>query len=215
MATPPSKGKQLYHMTRLENMPSILEYGLLSRRQVEQFGLLSMDIADPDILAGRENVQLPRPLSEYVPFHFFVKNPFDGRVCNQYGPEKMAIIAINRARVPNMDSCYILTAHPLHPSAQILPYREGIQPESINPDNKWWKALDLEFPARDYNNNDIKQKCMAECLIPDKVEYFDCVFVYTDEAKAELLKCTGARRVRNYPERYIEVNTDMFPRKGS
>lgn len=199
-----SEGKLLYHMTRLENMPSILKHGLFSRKRVQELKPDFQDIANPDILDGREKVQSPRPLSEYVPFHFFAKNPFDCGVCRTYGCENMAIIAINRAYAERMEASRIITAHPLNHSAQMYPYRQGI--EQID-----WNTLDLEFPYRDYNNNDIKQKCMAECLIPDKIESFKWIFVYTDEAKEELLKCPGVRRVRNYPEKYIEVNTDMFP----
>ena len=202
MPTPPKEGKLLYHMTRLENMPSILEHALLSRKQAEERRLLSMDIADHEILAERENFWSPRPLSEYVPFHFFVKNPFDGRVCRQYGSENMVIIAITREWAQSLSSSYIVTAHPLHPSAQCLPYNEGY--DAID-----WFALE----SRDYYNNDTKQKCMAECLIPDGVapEEFACIYVYTDEAKEELLKYPNSWRVKHYPERYIQVAPYMFP----
>ncbi len=42
--------KLLYHLTSLGNLSSILELGLVSRSEVNEFD----DVADPEILAGRE-----------------------------------------------------------------------------------------------------------------------------------------------------------------
>ena len=52
----PSEGKLLYHITHLNNMPSIFKHGLLSRCQLRQNSNLNfVDIADQEILAKREN----------------------------------------------------------------------------------------------------------------------------------------------------------------
>ena len=177
MATPPKEGHLLYHMTRLENMPSILEYGLLSRKRVQELKTDFKDIADHEILAGRENIQSPRPLSEYVPFHFFVKNPFDGNVCREYSSENMAIIAIYRDLAQNLNFP-IITAHPLSSSAKWFDsYQEGLS-------NIDWDTLN----KRDYRDRDSKLKCMAECLAPDSVqpESFACIFVYDEDAQTKI-----------------------------
>lgn len=205
----PSEGKLLYHMTRLENMPSILEHGLLSRKRIEENNLNFENIANPDILAGRENVQAPHPLSEYVPFHFFAGNPFDYGVCRTYGSENMVIITIYRSLAQTYDFP-VITAHPLNQFAQIYSYRDGIS--KID-----WSVLDKEYPERDYNDNDIKQKCMAECIVPSKIptNYFAMIFVYNEAAKAKIQKMPYAFRLNhlNYAERtcYINVAPHMFP----
>lgn len=45
--------KLVYHLTALDNLESILEHGLLSRREVRQRGLGFANVADTDILAER------------------------------------------------------------------------------------------------------------------------------------------------------------------
>lgn len=38
MGTAPSQGKLLYHITHIDNIPSILEYGLMPRKELEKQG---------------------------------------------------------------------------------------------------------------------------------------------------------------------------------
>ena len=77
MATAPSMGKLIYHITSIDNLPSILKFGLLSRKCILQnHDIHFTDIADPEILSKRERYK--EALSQYVLFHFFAKNPFDG-----------------------------------------------------------------------------------------------------------------------------------------
>ena len=62
-------GKLLYHLTKLSNLDSIIQNGLMSRRDLECKGLLFEDVADPEILVKRNCYGLDR----YIPFHF---NPY-------------------------------------------------------------------------------------------------------------------------------------------
>lgn len=55
MATAPSMGKLIYHITSIDNLPSILKFGLLSRKCILQnHDIHFTDIADPEILSKRE-----------------------------------------------------------------------------------------------------------------------------------------------------------------
>lgn len=75
MATAPSMGKLIYHITSIDNLPSIIKFGLLSRKCILQnHDIHFTDIADPEILSKRERYK--EALSQYVLFHFFAKNPF-------------------------------------------------------------------------------------------------------------------------------------------
>ena len=72
MATAPSMGKLIYHITSIDNLPSILKFGLLSRKCILQnHDIHFTDIADPEILSKRERYK--EALSQYVLFHFFCK----------------------------------------------------------------------------------------------------------------------------------------------
>ena len=198
----PSEGKLLYHMTRLENMPSILEFGLIPRKQLEQkrniLGISFTDIADHGILAGREEFSIP--LSDYVPFHFFAKNPFDGKVCRIYGAENMVIITIYRDS-PRNPTFRVIPTHPLDRSEpKIYPYAEGLQ--KIN-----WPVLDSDY--RDYHDDEVKKQCMAECLVPKGVspEEFAVIYVYHDKARREIQEMPFFPSV-NCP---VYVAPNMFP----
>ena len=91
MAAMPSTGQLIYHMTSIDNLSSILKFGLLSRNHfLQNSNIQFTDIADPEILSKRERYK--KALSQYVLFHFFAKNPFDGAVCRKYGSENMVII---------------------------------------------------------------------------------------------------------------------------
>jgi hypothetical protein len=97
-------------------------------------------------------------LSSYVPFHFYTKNPFDGAVCNKFGSENMAIIAIWRP-TSNTDKrgMFIIPSHPLsNDEPDIYSYDDGF-------DLVDWDTLG-DAENRDYHDPKIKSKCMAECL---------------------------------------------------
>ena len=197
-ATAPQNGKLLYHMTRLENMPSILQHGLLSRRILLERGYTFADSANQEILVKRD--LLNSPLSQYVPFHFYAKNPFDGKVCEIFGSENMVIITIRRS-LHERSNFYIIPTHPLDRSnPSIYPYDEGFN--MID-----WPTLN-RASNRDYHNDEIRKKCMAECLVPDMVQTEDFFLVYTPSHKS-------AQEIRNMKyyrrlERQPEVNPKMF-----
>ena len=195
MATPPSKGKLLYHITHVYNILSILKNGLLSREELSKRGLCNFkDIADQEIIAKRENYK--SRLSRYVPFHFFAKNPFDCAVCNKYGSKNLVIITIRRDMHKNK-RMFIIPSHPLDThTPEIYDYDDGFN--QIN-----WNILDMQ-ENRDYNKPEIKKACMAECLIEKSVKPTDFFKLYVENE--ETLK--SIRALNNYLA--IEVNPNMF-----
>lgn len=195
----PSEGKLLYHITSINNMPSILENGLMPRRELNEQGTHFMDIADPEIITGRERYKLA--LSEYVPFHFYVKNPFDGAVCKRYGSENMVIISIQRT-LHEKNDFFIIPSHPLdRDDPEIYSYEEGY-------DKIKWDILD-DAQRRDYHNSEIKKACMAECVIPYTIppEAFSFVYVMNTDAQEAILNMKNSRFIA----RKLTVAPYMFP----
>lgn len=196
--TPPSKGKLLYHITHIDNLPSILERGLMSRQNLLNENISDFkDIADPEILSKRESYQ--KVLSQYVLFHFYPKNPFDGAVCRKYGSENMAIITIKRD-LYRQNKFFVIPSHPLDSNEpDIYPYEQGFQLIK-------WDILDKET-GRDYHDPEIRKACMAECImdyiIPSKE--FAYIFVSREETKSKILKMDHSNSVN------VEVNRYMFP----
>ena len=79
--------KLIYHLTSLKNMASILETGLLPRSRLDGF----VDVADPEIIESRKGLRLEC----HVPFHFFAKNPFDGRVQRDHSKKRFVLIPVH------------------------------------------------------------------------------------------------------------------------
>ena len=196
MATLPSQGKLLYHITHIDNMPSILLNGLLPRKVLLESGMRIKDIADPEILSKRESYK--EALSQFVLFHFFARNPFDGAVCKKYGADNMVIITTSRALHDKKG--FIIPSHPLDVDApEIFSYEEGLKMIK-------WDILD-RTEGRDYHDPEIRKACMAECVMNYSVpvEDFKYIFVKSIETEKRILQ------MRNSDKIQIKVNPLMFP----
>ena len=178
------EGKLLYHVTALENLENIFYYGLLSRPDAENKGLLKKSVAREDILERRQEMGI----LQYVPFHFFEKTPFTHTVYASHPNTTFCVIAIYR-RFAQRNNFKICTAHPLseNPKAEILDYDEGIKQiswESIDVDwDKIKKGL-IRLTDRDDNAR------MAECLATSPVlpQDFQAIYVPSEKVKKQVEK---------------------------
>lgn len=183
--------KLLYHLTSLENLESILLYGLLSRNDIDDFD----DVADSDIIDFRKSNEL----TQYIPFHFFARNPFDGRVQKNYPNKDFIYICISRD-FAKKNNFKIIPRHPKSLKDLILyNYCDGY--ELIE-----WDIMD----RRDYSDRDCRHICMAECLSPNLInpQNFTNVFVKNDDIKRFVKEL--CIEVLNSCPFYINVNSNMF-----
>ena len=181
--------KLIYHLTSLKNIPSILEKGLLPRNQLTAF----QDVADKDIMQKRQGLML----EEYVPFHWFVKNPFDGIVQKTHGNTSFALIAVHR-ELAVRKNWKILPRHSLaNGEMKLLDYAAGI--EAID-----WETMN----QRDYHDPNCKSVCMAECLAPGTVPVSQFFAIYVRNEALE-------QKIRTWANHQgvavsINVNENMF-----
>ena len=154
--------KELYHLTDIKNLDSILANNLLPRNMIKTFS----DVAYADIIDFRSKMGL----NDYIPFHFFPQNPFDGIVQRNYPNIDFIYICITRA-LARHNNFIIFPKHP----RSLFPlwnykycYDDGIK--AIN-----WDILE----KRDYKDNDNRHICMAECLtdLTIPANYFSCIVV--------------------------------------
>lgn len=181
--------KLVYHLTSLANVSSILDRGLLPRSSVNGFH----DIADSEILSARTRLNL----ENYVPFHWFSRNPFDGRVQKDRPQENFLLISVRRdlARGRNWK---VIPRHPLaNEDIQLYDYDEGF-------DKIDWAVMD----RRDYKDPLGKSVCMAECLSPTvvSVKDFFCLFVPTKDVESAVQKEIRSRKL----DLGVTVNPNMF-----
>ncbi|WP_082219303.1 DarT ssDNA thymidine ADP-ribosyltransferase family protein [Massilia sp. NR 4-1] len=162
--------KLIYHLTSLENMPGILEHGLLPRAHLQDFE----DVADQEIIEGRSE----HGLENYVPFHWFARNPFDGRVQADRPDEDFALITVRRIKAQR-ENWKVIPRHPLANAApQLLDFQPGF--DTID-----WETMN----NRDYHDPECKSICMAECLSPGPVPVSKFFKIYApNDAVAEAIE---------------------------
>ncbi|MCG6307873.1 DUF4433 domain-containing protein [Vibrio alginolyticus] len=158
--------KLLYHITSFDNVASILANGLLPRAHIENFE----DVADHEILDGRKAFNL----DQYVPFHFFARNPFDGGV-QRDNPETGFVLFTVRRTLAQVRNWKIIPRHPLaSQGVEVLDYGVGFN--RIN-----WEAMN----RRDYHDDESKSVCMAECISPNSVAVADFFKIYVPNEKVK------------------------------
>lgn len=179
----------VYHLTSVENLDGIFKEGLKPRASLANF----TDVADSEILKKRKALNL----DQYVPFHWFAANPFDGRVQLNRPKSKFVLISVFRSFAKD-HGWKIIPHHPLADDAiQLLDYNAGFQ--AIN-----WELMN----TRDYQNTECKNVCMAECLSPHVVSpaNFSRIYVPNDEVR---LTCEAKMREVNL-KTPLSVNSGMF-----
>ena len=156
----PKEGKLLYHVTHIDNLPSIMEEGLLSRNALAARGI------QPRSSGHRVPGQSPlckQVLSDYVSFYFYGYNPFTRDFCRkpsapgtrEYDSEDKVLITINRKNLD--DTFQILPVLPAGDTPpEILSYDAGF--EKI----RWDIVNDLNCDLR---KPEILRAALAECVV--------------------------------------------------
>ncbi|AWH88732.1 DarT ssDNA thymidine ADP-ribosyltransferase family protein [Limnobaculum parvum] len=179
----------LYHLTDINNLRSIFAEGLKPRSLLHGFS----DVADPEIISSRRTLKL----DQYVPFHFFARNPFDGRVSINNKDKIFVLITVHRnyAQVNNWS---IIPRHPLSGShITLLNYDEGMAQIDWNTMNR-----------RAYEDDECKCVCMAECLSPNTVSANHFHSIYVPDSTAE--RIVLALKQEYNLNMFINNNSHMF-----
>ncbi len=190
------RNKQLvYHLTALDNLPSILAGGLLSRSALAAGGFV--DVADHEIIDGRRS----KKLEEFVPFHFFSKTPFDYAVYHKAPDKPFVLIGVRRTYAKSK-GWKIVPSHPLSGGApKVMEYDEGFA--AIN-----WDLMESES-YKYAEHSEYRQTCMAECLSPDPVtaDAFLALYVRTGDDKKQVEKILRSAGLNIH----VNVMPTMFP----
>lgn len=181
--------KLLYHLTSLRNVRSILENGLMPRARLQNFE----DVADQEIIASRQAFRL----ENYVPFHWFSRNPFDGRVQQDRPHDQFVLITVKRV-LAEQGNWAVVPCHPLaNGTIRLLDFREGVA------------AIDWEtMNRRDYHDPVCKSVCMAECLSPSPVPSAHFFRIYAPSEQVADTVAGEIGRLRLSLE--VDVNGAMF-----
>lgn len=172
MARKQTSIKSLYYITHINNIPSILEQGILSHALVEQRNIPYTPIYDTQIVTNRRTKSTPTgdSLWDFSNLYFQPRNPMLYRVINEKNKNDVVVIGV-RPDVMNLQDVFVTTGNAASSPSQILSVKEGLKAISQMWNvvyNEWWKEEDGS-----------KRKIMAECLVPDLImpDYIHTIYV--------------------------------------
>lgn len=147
-----SMNAMLYHMTHIDNLFSILSKGLFSHSDVTS----PFDISDKGVNSRRQSPEPihKRPIHDYVPLYFNVRNPMLFRVQREYGDN---IIILEFAREVCLLQDTLFTYNNAASSYAVFYYCVKKFSEAVQ-----WDVINSRYWNEDY---EVKLAVMSECLI--------------------------------------------------
>lgn len=184
-------GKLLYHLTKLDNLESIIKYGLLPRKKVIEQKINFGDIANPEIISKRTELGL----DAYTPFHFHPYSAFDVAVKHTYQEQDMIYLCFDR-ELARMNHFKILPLHPLSAEECVLyDYDEGFQ--RID-----WGTMMEKNRTDDYAKHVKMAECLTEKTIP--INHFRCIYVALEDVKEKTIFILNENGV-DFPPPFINA----------
>lgn len=152
---------ELHYIAPIVNVPSILEYGILSHNRAKKVDHYS--VAMGEIQERRKDKQIPgaRHLHDYANLYFDAHNPMLSRLRSKNN--EICILRINPA-VLDISDVIIADRNAASDWVRFSPVNEGLG--SINRDrifSRYWKHTDQ------YEEMSHKSEKCAEVLVPDRI----------------------------------------------
>jgi len=189
--------RELYYITHIDNLPSILKKGILCHNYVKEKNIKFTPIYDAEIVEGRKNIRTPsnKSLWDFANLYFQPRNAMLYRVIVSSGKNIEDIIVIGfKNSILERSDIFITTGNAASPSSSILSGLEAKR--NINNIRKkaakdWWAYEDGS-----------KRELMAECLVPDKVspDYIQEIYVANLEGLKNVKTIIGDTKISVIPE---------------
>jgi hypothetical protein len=199
--------ESLYYITHIDNLPSILQLGILSHRQIEKQNVRFTPVYDAGIVASRQGRTAPdgHSLWEFANLYFQARNPMLYRVITEKDKKNIAILGVNR-QVVDIPGSFVSIGNAASHLSEILPAEQGVRAITKIWDvimNDWWHEEDGS-----------KRRIMAECLVPELVppSFIHTIYVASHQV-ADAVKAS----IRPYaPNTAVIPEPHMFfqPRKS-
>ena len=177
----PRSVRELFYITHIENIPSILSRGIYSHEKVESEGIDYTPIYDENIVSRRKGILLEngKSLWSYANLFYNPRNPMLFRVTREKPINDLAVIGIHN-RALDLRDVLISDGNAAHHISSIFPLDEKLLLRIVNKTRReWWNDIDGS-----------KRKIMAECLVPDSVPpaLVRSIYVASHEAKQKVDK---------------------------
>lgn len=208
---------ELYYITHIDNIPSILQNGILSHEEINRRGMRFTPVYDTQIVSSRKHRKVPdgRSLWAFANLYFQPRNPMMYRVVAEKRAEQLAVVGIRRSAL-NLPNAYVTDGNAANSDTTIFPGENFKKLESriVKETSKdYWNPMDGS-----------KRKIMAECLVPGYVspDYIEEVYVANSRIANELRQRVDVYVVRQsnfffQPDRMTQLtptlsvmDSDMF-----
>ena len=198
--------KSLYYITHIDNLPSILDRGILSRANVEALNLSPTSVANRNIISKREDkfTSSGKSLWDYANVYFQPRNPILFSLLQSMNLADLAVVGVSNKILQEQD-VLITDGNAAADLTQFYSQPQGLtviqeQWEIIQSD--WW----IEVPGAKHKiAPGARRKIMAECLVPNRVkpEYIDSIFVANDTAKDRVKRLINNSQIAVVIEPYM------------
>ncbi|MCD8003447.1 MAG: DUF4433 domain-containing protein [Clostridia bacterium] len=179
----------LYNITAIENIPSIMQCGILCYDEVQNTPHES--IAMNDVQKRRDNIKVPDGLRlhSYANLYFDYHNPMLYK--RQDMAEDICILALS-IKVLDIDDCVVTDRNAATTLAKFYPASEGLTKLDFN-----------SIFIRDWNDpdpyikNELRQKKCSEVLVPKHIpfEYVCGANVVSESAKQKMVNLGFNKRI--------------------
>lgn len=187
-------GKLLYHLTKIDNLESILNTGLLSRRDLEESNKKFKEISDKSIVKLSKDLQLDK----FVPFHFSPYTSFDN-VDREKFSDNLIYICVDRECAKKNDFKIIPRKADNFKEVDLLSFNEGI--EEIE-----WKYMGKCYDC----NDEIREIRGAECVTENNVSVDDVfgIYVKSQETGKKVRQLLKKKNIK--ADIYVDVIPEFF-----
>ena len=187
--------RNLYYITHMDNLSSILKRGILSHERIEDERVQPARIYNTDIVNRRKEKNTPggKSLWSYANLYFQPRNPMMYRVVHEKGAKNLVVVSVAK-EILQTPGVFIADGNAANAPTQFFSPSNGLkmlgqQWQIVQ--NEWWNNLDGS-----------KRKIMAECLVPDDVgpEFINSVYVADEETRASVSGKISSPSISVIPE---------------
>lgn len=161
--------RELFYITHIDNLDSILKQGILSHQQIIQKEIPFTPIYDSEIVSRRKEIPTPngKTLWDYANLFFNVRNPMLYRVKCQKDVKDIAVLGVSPS-VLKLPDIFVTDGNAACDVTSI-----------VKPTERKLKKIIKQTDKIFWNNYDgSKRKIMAECLIPNKIPSAFIISIY-------------------------------------
>lgn len=185
-----NKVRELFYITHIDNLPSILDKGIYSHEKIEQEEISYTKIYDKEIVERRKDITTPdkRSLWSFANLYFNARNPMLYRIKCEKDVEDVALIGVSNS-VLRLSGVFVSDGNAASSESSFLkPGKTILDKISKQTDRVYWNAYDGS-----------KRKIMAECLVPDKIPLGLIISIYVPsfDAVKKVLNILGESLIGN------------------